>query len=894
MIFKHLFTPKWKHPKQQVRLDAIEKLDVARDVTILSTLALEDSSAEIRRKALQKVNDLPLWWKAYKQDQALKDVAEQQISSAVLNSESSLSAQIKNEYIERFAPVKTLEKLAFAEKELQVRVKLLKRLANPKLIEKAFKEANEELQKQLVDLVITQQLAKALLKHAQGEAKTALESHLENERLALEMPAQVENATRVILAKLNALRDKHDYAIVDPQAAELMAQWQALELKWLNEEHVKTLDAKYISITDKLDAHIAILKAQHEVEQQRLAQQQRQVLALATLEALSEEIENALQLGLETPEQIQQDWLNAKVAQAKDTLDKTELVADQQSKQVINKLEQLFSQVAKLPELTAAIKEYKIAYNALSEIKPAEQLSDYDQQLTAFNNTFKTARSHLNLLSADLQTSFKAQLNAHKKQFLAAMSELTKPLEKTQSQAKRKARDVKRLIEEGRFNVAFGVFKGFEELFNALTEKYQQPLVNLKADLEAQLADAKDWQKYAAAPKRTALLEEVTLLVDEPCNDPQQRADQVKVLRKRWNELGRLDTEQEKQQGNEFDEKIELLFAPCRSYFAEQEIQREAAKVEREQLIAQMHALHLQATEDADLDWKQFESHYNRLQKAWRSVGKVDPKTYRILNERYKAEQQLVVSSLNAFHKGNAALKNELVEQAQQLSQSENLAEACQQLKQLQQQWQSIGFAGLKAENALWQKFREFNDATFTKRSEEFEQQKREQGESDKLATAELNELEAALNSVEGKAQLLDLQTKVKGYMPFKSLTPKVSALLSAIDEKLTGLAAKNEQANLNALFVALENNEPVPSQYTGVVKTSLSIEQLLTRMEILANVSSHDSAQRMVEQVAMLDDKHRGDHADLNYYLKQLIALSEGSVTTDTLARLKVIFAVN
>lgn len=893
MIFKHLFTPKWKHPKQQVRLDAIEKLDVVRDVTILSTLALEDSSAEIRRKALQKVNDLPLWWKAYKQDQALKDVAEQQISSAVLNSESSLSAQIKNEYIERFAPVKTLEKLAFAEKELQVRVKLLKRLANPKLIEKAFKEANEELQKQLVDLVITQQLTKALLKHAQGEAKDVLESHLENERLALEMPSQVENATRVILAKLNALRDKNDYAIVNSQAAELIAQWQALELKWLSEEHVKTLDAKYISITDKLDAHIATLKAQHEIEQQRLAQQQRQVLALATLEALSEEIENALQLGLETPEQIQQDWLNAKVAQAKDTLDKTQLMADQQSKQVINKLEQLFLQVAKLPELTAAIKEYKIAYNALCEIKPAEQLSDYDQQLSAFNHTFKEARGHLAVLSNDLQASFKTQLNAHKKQFLAAMSELTKPLEKTQSQAKRKARDVKRLIEEGRFNVAFGVFKGFEELFNELTEKYQQPLVNLKADLEAQLADAKDWQKYAAAPKRAALLEEVTALVDEPCNDPQQRADHVKVLRKRWNELGRLDTEQEKQQGNEFDEKIELLFAPCRSYFAEQEVQREAAKAEREQLIADMHALHLQATGDADLDWKQLESNYNRLQKAWRSVGKVDPKTYRVLNERYKAEQQQVVASLNAFHKGNAALKNELVEQAQQLSQSDNLADACQQLKQLQQQWQTIGFAGLKAENALWQKFREFNDATFTKRSEEFEQQKREQSESDKLATTELNELEAALNSVEGKAQLLDLQTKVKGYTQFNSLTPKVSALLSAIDEKLTGLAAKNEQANLDALFVALENNEPLPIQFNDTVKTALSCEQLLTRMEILASVSSHNSAQRMVEQVAMLDDKHRGEHADLNYYLKQLLALSEGSVTADTLARLKVIFAV-
>ena len=72
MIFKHLFTPKWKHPKLQVRLDAIEKLDVQRDAIILSTLALEDSSAEIRRKALQKVNDLPLWWKAYKQESSIK------------------------------------------------------------------------------------------------------------------------------------------------------------------------------------------------------------------------------------------------------------------------------------------------------------------------------------------------------------------------------------------------------------------------------------------------------------------------------------------------------------------------------------------------------------------------------------------------------------------------------------------------------------------------------------------------------------------------------------------------------------------------------------------------------------------------------------------------------
>ncbi len=892
MIFKHLFTPKWKHPKQQVRLDAIEKLDIERDATILNTLALEDSSAEIRRKALQKVNNLPLWWKAYKQDQALKDIAELQISNAVLNSESTLTAQIKSEYIERFAPVKTLEKLAFAEKELQVRVKLLKRLANPKLVEKAFKEGSEELQTQLVELVITHQLIKPLVKHAKGDAKAALETHIENERLAIEMPLQVESATRVILAKLNALREKTDFGVVNSQAGELMAQWQALELKWLSDERVKLLDEKYISITTKLDAYIEQLKAVHDKEQQQLAQQQRQLLALATLEALGEEIENALQLGLETPEQIQQDWLDAKVAQAKQAISETELANNAQSKLAVSKLEKLFTQVAKLPELTTAIKEYKLAFAALCDIKPAEDLAQYDATLTEFNNGFKAARNHLNVLDGPLQSTFKTQLNGHKKQFLAPMNELVKPLEKNQSQAKRKARDVKRLIEEGRFNVAFGVFKGFEELFNTLTEQYQQPLVNIKADLEAQLADAKDWQKYAAAPKRKALLEEVSAVVSEECTDPHQRAEQVKALRKRWNELGRLDTDEEKQQGVQFDEQIELLFAPCRSYFAEQEVQREASKAQRESIINDMHALHLQPTAEDDFDWKQYESQYNRLNKAWRSVGKVDPKTYRTLNDRYKNEQQQVLALLNAFHKSNAALKNELVEKAQQLSQSDDLAAACQELKQMQQQWQTIGFAGLKAENALWQKFRQYNDETFTKRSSEFEQQKLEQNESDKQAIAELAELEAALSDVNQRAQLHDLETKVKGYTQSRSLAPKVTKLLAAIEDKLALLTSKSEQANLDALITALENNETLPSQYQAPLKTTLSKEQLITRMEILANVSSTDKSLRMAEQVAMLDDKHRGDHADLNYYLKQLLALSDGSVEPDTLTRLKATLA--
>ena len=134
------------------------------------------------------------------------------------------------------------------------------------------------------------------------------------------------------------------------------------------------------------------------------------------------------------------------------------------------------------------------------------------------------------------------------------------------------------------------------------------------------------------------------LFRSQECTDPQQRAEQVKMFRTRWNELGRLDTDEEKQQGVQFDEHIELLFAPCRSYFAEQEKNRDAAKLQRESIITDMHALSTEPTSEEGFDWKQFESQYNRLNKAWRSVGKVDPKTYRVLNETHLINQAPVVA----------------------------------------------------------------------------------------------------------------------------------------------------------------------------------------------------------------------------------------------------------
>ena len=133
---------------------------------------------------------------------------------------------------------------------------------------------------------------------------------------------------------------------------------------------------------------------------------------------------------------------------------------------------------------------------------------------------------------------------------------------------------------------------------------------------------------------------------------------------------------------------------------------------------------------------------------------------------------------------------------------------------------------------------------------------------------------------------------KLAGLDYSKALSTRVTRLEAAINAKTAQMSKQAEQSKLDALFTALEDDTDIPTQFQTPLTTVLNAQQLLTRIEILAAVESADSQLRMTEQVAMLDDKHRGEQADIYYYLKQLLAVSGGSVSPDTLARLKAIFA--
>ena len=858
MIFKQLFKPKWKHPNESTRLGALSQLDNQQHHAILQQLASQDPSSKVRSAALKKLNDIDLWWQACQSDAepGIKRLANQKVAEVLMHSPQALSSADKERYLERFANEKTLEQLALAEKTTATKVKLIHRLNKPQLTEQVFRGADEALQLQLCQLVINAQLADKLVKHAQGEAKTRLAQAIEEQQLAAHMPQQVAQQSKLLLAQLNALRDKNDYQLVTTQYTQFSHQFAQLETHWLDEELRTQNDEKFAVLKNKLERHIAILGEQYERQQAQQQAQQRSVLALANLSALAEEISNAMALRFDGNEQIQTDWLHAKVAQAEDMLQSPDLQPGAELTSQRQELKRLFKQVEQLSAYEQDVEQLRERLKEYQAMAVAETSAQLDAALTRETELAKEIQQSLSALPKELAGVWRQSYQQAKKAWFAQMQPLLDAQQQTLNQARKKTKDLRRLINQGRYRVAFGVFNGLDTLYQELTEHYRQQVSREYESLKTTLSEAEDWHQYAGQSQQTQLLEAALELAQSPCEDANERLAAVKKLRKSWQLLGPHVEAQAKQ---EFEQQIETAFAPCRDYFAEQQAQKEQAVAEREALVAQMQTLDAQA-QQADHDIVSLEAQFNQLLKQWRGAKRLESKLYHKLNKAFNEAQTAIAERVQDYYQHNASAKEDLLEQAHQAQQQDVFA-ATHTLKDLQQQWQQVGFAGKSKERKLWLAFRRINDAVFAQRDEAKEQ--RQQVHNDLLneQQTQLAQLQQQLSACKEAGDYQEVVHTVSALNVERPLQDMKKQLLAQAQQSLHTLQAAQRHAHYRQLRSALSQGQALDKRWLSDSKLALAAEQLLVRLEVTANIDSpsSDASLRMQEQVTMLDEKHQG-----------------------------------
>lgn len=908
MIFKKFLQPKWKSDDQAVRLKALETLagDLEKNRTILHELAFNDPSDKVRRQALETLNDFSMWWQASKKEKSdwVKKTAEDQLRKGLLGEANfALDDKTKAEFIDQCNKSVLLEELALKDKSDETRLKLLLKLNKETLYTTTLQDAHSSdwLKKEVVGAVSQLPLLEKWLKKADESIKPILAEKVEGIKAALEKPVQLKKDVALILAKLNALKDKVDITDIDKRQTQLKLEWQTLKESFdvLAENEAREFTAKYEKISQSLDNIIAPMRERYEQEKaERLDKEQKvqnQALIaerLAKVEAeltkaISEHVELEKDKYAEPLKAISQDMQQMNLAvEAKNTF--------------VRQIEQFYSKIEQIPLISECMNEAMRLISALSNMPlptNAETLKEVHEQYEQWQKQWKSNERKMGLAFPEPVAKAYKELT---EQWDGAIGPLLKEQDQVFSQARKALSDLKYLLSSGKYRRAFGLFKKVTFMLEQLTEAQQKRLARSFDNVKARVEELADWQEYIATPRKQQLLDEIIELAENPLSDPQEQAEKVKFTRQMWNSLGRVGDEDDKQMNEAFNAACEKAFEVCRQFYAEKETLRANNLKAKEAICEKLEQAHSLLKGD-ETPWQEVESTISRIRKEWKATGEVDREKVADINKRYFDLLDPLQKALKGYHDENASLKQKLLSSAESLLEEADVFDAAGQLKELQQKWRKIGFAGAKTDNAIWRKFRQVNDKVFAKR-DEVKNERNEQNQSrvDELK-AQLSEIEqqvlnsddmSLLNKNQSAVQALanEIAQESKSVQgKIGALTGKLEGLINTRKKELQLAADKEKYVTLFDQFEQFAKTGDIDPEIESESKWNEVLSKmpesgdahmrydLTLQLEIVHGVESpvRDTDRRMALQMALLSDKlNAGEVAAHEQLLKSWIAV--------------------
>ena len=914
MIFSKLFKAKWQHKDSNVRIAAINdelSLSIVDDKKILTTLLQEDDNELVRRSVLLKFNDFTIWLKASNENsnKKIREYAQKKVEAILLGQDNLiLTAAQKLEFIEKTDKTSLLEALLKVEQDDDLIITLYQKLQKPQLLTSLFKsKSSAAVQLFLVSQVSQQELLEKLLKFAKHQSVTdVIEEKIANIVAAELKPIKLRKQTQLVLSKFLALKELSHYQEVVDKKAKLESEWQLLiaDFSCLEASEGKTFIDKYQSIEAQLTTIFAI-KAEAFQQQQiekKLAQDKQQDKENFTRQL--KEYAHAITTAIFEDNKIDEQQFTEQLDIIVNAIQGSSLNGQEQ-KVFLTDVEKLQRKLSKLPEIAQSITQATHLVSKISQVALPSTIAELPESSALYNDWLAQWRQIDNTASGILPDSI---VNAYQEivvQWQGALKPLFKEQDKQLNVVRKKLADVKRLISQGKYHAAFGVFNKANQGYQLLSLSQQNKVTRDYNSAQEKIAELSDWEHYIATPRKQKLLEKINELVEQPLDNPNEQAAKVKEFRQLWNSLGHADDDVEKSLNNEFNLASEKAFAPCRLYFAEQEKLREQHLTTRNQLL--MDAKHLsEKVDDDQISMKLLEGELNKLHQKWRDAGEVDREKYKSLNQEFSLLLKPVKGKVTRFHRDNYQRKEQLIEQAEQASQLEDVKQAVNHVKNLQNQWKTVGYCSKNAEHSLWKKFRAINDTVFAKRKAHFDET---QANKNQLVSTFSAQLETIANVLTQPDTQETLTTSLKQLMAVKSqveqesikektLFNSIASLTRDIENRLIQIRDKAEQQKWLNLFYCIDllansqltiESSPEFSTLSSswkkqLLETSVSEHEFDRRnktleLEIIAGVPSPEEfkTQRMAVQVTLMKEQmSSGQRVSIEQALVEWLALGK------------------
>jgi len=206
-----------------------------------------------------------------------------------------------------------------------------------------------------------------------------------------------------------------------------------------------------------------------------------------------------------------------------------------------------------------------------------------------------------------------------------------------------------------------------------------------------------------------------------------QTASKMKELQQEWKKLGSASREDDELLWKQFRGALDAFFQRRDDHRTRQSEQRHDARQKKEALCGQAEGL----TESTD--WESTSHAMEQLMVEWKAAGWAGRDVEDALWERFRSARGAFFDRRRAaqqeFSHQREAHKQKkigLCEAAEALIQSPDIFGACEQAKQLQVEWKSVGPVPRAVSEALWERFRGACDKIFARAQEERKQRRTE------------------------------------------------------------------------------------------------------------------------------------------------------------------------
>ncbi|MDO6428595.1 DUF349 domain-containing protein [Thalassotalea sp. 1_MG-2023] len=928
MIFDRFFKANWQHKNANVRIQAIEnELSVDNDTEngILKTLIERDPSDLVRRSALLKFDNIFIYLSAsHDNDMAsIRKFSQAQLEKQLMGTSSSaLSIERKHQLINDVRINKSiLEHWLKTESEPEIINALFKRIDKPQLLISVFKyhQQPEIQQALLADELTIEQLEKLVKYSCNDDIEQQIASRITILKAQQELPNKLEKSCQLLLSKYLALKDEKEYQQLLDKQHDYDGQWLTLRAQFdcLPSAKQEVLVAKYQEISQQVvhaqRANAEAFEQQKIIKQQELQRITQQKAFSQAIQTLKGQLHDVILN--ENTEQVEE--ITQQTAQLITELKSSQL-SNEQQKTLQQDLQLISQRLERISDIIEANAQATQLIASFSQKAVPESIMQYDalvpqyyDWLANWKKCYQQASDYL----PDYVTEAYQEINTKWQQAIAPFK---KQRESDFRHTQRKLNDTKHLIHTGKYNAAFGVFKGAKTMFEKLQDNQKARLSKLYLAVEEQLAELNDWEHYVSTPKKQALLLEVEQLAKQPLDNPKAQADKVKMFRQQWNSLGHAEDTLEQALNTEFNEYCELAFAPCRAYFAEQEAIRERNYAARLNLIEQAKQL-VNATDlTAEID-KTVANSLRTLMQKWRQAGEIERAKYKQLNGEFNRIISPLNKALNTQYQNNEHTKLALIAKAKELQNLTDINQAANEAKSLQSSWKKIGFSGHDAENKLWQQFRQVNDEIFSRKSADnaqAEEQAKQQVDQIKAQVAGIvqssnHDIASITDSIQQLSLLAEESTQ-------QNIAKKVSSSIERAIDNLTQQLEKfkehQQQEQWQVIFdllTAIAKDEETSNDTldtltnswkkkiaTCVTATERNNDQRLEKtfaIEVLADLDSAkaDASQRLQTQVALMQSQMTlKNKADIELLFSQWLSL--GKLTAEDvplLTRIKPAF---